>query len=222
MDNFKKEKNEDKLYDQKYKPDIEINNETRNQENLIKKDIETDSNTNSKANKSIKSDLLDILKIVVFAFVLSILLNKFVITTSTVISGSMENTIMTGDKIIANRLSYLFNEPKRFDIIVFHFPDNEEDIYLKRIIGLPGDKIEIKDGKVFINDSIEPLAEDYLHEEMKGSFGPYNVPEDSYFLLGDNRNSSTDSREWENTYLKKDKIIGKAFLRYYPIIKIIN
>lgn len=222
MDNFKKEKNEDKLYDQKYKPDIEINNETRNQENLIKKDIETDSNSNSKANKSIKSDLLDILKIVVFAFVLSILLNKFVITTSTVISGSMENTIMTGDKIIANRLSYLFNEPKRYDIIVFHFPDNEEDIYLKRIIGLPGDKIEIKDGKVFINDSIEPLAEDYLHEEMKGSFGPYNVPEESYFLLGDNRNSSTDSREWENTYLKKDKIIGKAFLRYYPIIKIIN
>ncbi len=222
MDNFKKEKNEDKLYDQKYKPDVDINNETRNQENLIKKDIETDSNSNSKANKSIKSDLLDILKIVVFAFVLSILLNKFVITTSTVISGSMENTIMTGDKIIANRLSYLFNEPKRFDIIVFHFPDNEEDIYLKRIIGLPGDKIEIKEGKVFINDSIEPLVEDYLHEEMKGSFGPYNVPEESYFLLGDNRNSSTDSREWENTYLKKDKIIGKAFLRYYPIIKIIN
>ena len=93
----------------------------------------------------------------------------------------------------------------------------------QRIIHIKNNKIsyvmEIIDGKVYINDSEEPLEEDYLKETPTGSFGPYYVPEDSYFMLGDNRNDSRDSRWWNNTYVKRDKILAKAVWRYFPLDK---
>ena len=95
-------------------------------------------------------------------------------------------------------------------------------MFIKRIIGLPGEKVEIIDGKVYINDSKEPLEEDYIKEEMEGSFGPYDVPEGCYFMMGDNRNDSLDSRFWNDKYVKKDAILGKAKLQYYPKIKLIK
>lgn len=115
------------------------------------------------------------------------------------------------------RLYYDFKEPERGDIVIFKYPDDESVDYLKRIIGLPGETVEIISGKVYINGEL--LDEPYLSEEPTGDFGPYQVPEDSYFMLGDNRAVSKDSRYWHNTYVKKDKIIAKAFVMYWPSLK---
>ncbi|BCK01335.1 signal peptidase I [Anaerocolumna chitinilytica] len=171
---------------------------------------------------SAKKEILSWVKVILAALVLSFLLNHYVIVSAEVPTGSMENTVMIGDRIIASRLSYHFHEPKRGDIVVFYFPDDETQRYLKRIIGLPGDTIEIKDGKVYINGSTEPLKEDYLRETPVGDYGPYTVPKDSYFMMGDNRNDSFDSRFWEHTYATKDEIIGKAEFRYFPYPKLLK
>src|SRR5690554_116682 len=127
------------------------------------------------------------------AFLLALIINRFVIFKVEVPTGSMENTIMTGDKVFTFRLSYLFSKPKRGDIIVFPFPDNEELDYIKRIIGTPGDKIEIREGILYIND--QEVVEDYIMEPMeKEDMEAVVVPEGCYFVMGDNRNSSMDSR----------------------------
>lgn len=165
-----------------------------------------------------KKEILDWFKVILAALAISFILNNFVIVNAQVPTGSMENTVMTDDRVFALRLSYLFEDPKRGDIIVFPFPDDESQNYLKRIIGLPGDTIKIKDGKVYINDSEKPLKEDYLKEKPTGTYGPYKVPENSYFMMGDNRNNSLDSRFWEHPFVKRDKILGKVILRYYPSI----
>ena len=146
-----------------------------------------------------------------------VLLQSFVIVNANVPTGSMEDTIMAGDRIIAGRFSYWFSDPERGDIVVFRYPDDETKLYVKRIIGLPGDTVEISDGTVYING--EALEEPYLDVETIGEFGPYEVPEDSYFMMGDNRNDSQDSRYWENTYVKRDKILGKVYFTYLPRIK---
>lgn len=150
------------------------------------------------------------------ALVLAIFVNKILIVNATVPTGSMESTIMPKDRIVAFRLSYMFENPKRGDICVFRYPDDETQYYVKRVIGLPGDKVEVRNGKVYINDAKESLNEPYLKEPMNGNFGPYVVPVDSYFMMGDNRNNSLDSRFWNNKFVKKDKILGKVFFRYYP------
>jgi len=123
------------------------------------------------------------------------------------------NTIMPGDRIIASRIHYYFSEPKRGDIVVFRYPDNEEVLYVKRIIGLPNETVEIKDGNVYINGKL--LEEPYIKEKAYGDFGPYEVPEGCYFMLGDNRNGSTDSRRWTNKYVKKKRFLEKLFLNIF-------
>ena len=134
---------------------------------------------------------------------------------------SMRSELKNGDVVLVNRLVYNAMTPKRGDIIAFK-PNGRENAhyYIKRIVGLPGETVTIRDGKVYINDSTEPLRDDFCPETPVGDFGPYEVPEGCYFMLGDNRNVSKDSRYWLNPYVEKDKIIGKAFLRYWPLNKI--
>ena len=131
---------------------------------------------------------------------------------------------MTGDRIFGFRLAYEWNEPERFDIVIFKSPDDPEqkELYIKRIIGLPGETINIVNGKVYIDGKKTPLDDSFCPETPIGDFGPYTVPEGCYFMLGDNRNCSKDSRFWENTYVREDQIVGKAVLRYYPSIKLMN
>lgn len=158
---------------------------------------------------------------IVAAVVIALLLNRFILINAEIPSGSMENTIMTGDKLIGFRLAYLFKEPERGDIIIFRYPDDETQNYVKRIIGCPGDTVVIQDAQIYINGSTEPLQEDYLKEDWMVSTGPYTfeVPQDSYLVLGDNRNDSADARYWTNKYVAKDKILGKAIFRYWPLNK---
>lgn len=156
------------------------------------------------------------------AIIIALFLKNFVIINATVPTGSMENTIMTNDCIMGFRLAYTISEPKRGDIIIFKYPDDETQKYVKRIIGLPGDNIYIENGEIYINGSVTPYQESYLKEEWVIANGPYEfqVPEDSYLVLGDNRNNSLDARYWTNKYVTKDKIIGKALFVYFPFSRL--
>lgn len=123
---------------------------------------------------------------------------------------SMNPTLQHGEYLLINNLSYYLNEPQRGDIIVFHHPNSELNL-IKRVIGLPGDQIEISDQHVKVNGVI--LDEPYIQAEPTYS-GSWTVPDGEYFVLGDNRNSSSDSHSWQ--YLPKENIIGKAIFIYYP------
>ena len=161
------------------------------------------------------SEVLSLVKIVVIAVVFALVFTNFIIINAEVPSGSMRDTIWEGDRLFGFRLAYKFSEPKRGDIIIFKFPDDETQNYVKRVIGLPNDIVQIKNGRVYINgeELDEPYIKDYILDD--GETYTYIVPEDSYFLLGDNRNNSKDSRYWVNTFVKKEKIVAKVVVRYY-------
>ena len=163
-------------------------------------------------------ELFDLLASVAITVVVLVILKEYVIINAYIPSGSMENTIMPKDRIIGNRLAYLFHEPERGDIIIFKYPDDERQLFVKRIIGLPGETVTIEDAKVYIGEEMLRLEEAYLKEEWildKGDYS-FEIPDDSYLVLGDNRNNSKDSRYWENTYVTEEKILGKAVFRYWP------
>ncbi|HBI74433.1 MAG TPA: signal peptidase I [Lachnospiraceae bacterium] len=163
-------------------------------------------------NKQVLKEAFSWIMVLVVAVAIAFLINRFVIFKVAVPTGSMENTILVDDKVVTFRLSYLFHDPERGDIVVFPFPDNEKEDYIKRIIGLPGETVEGKAGLVYING--EPLEEPYVKEKINRDFGPYEVPEDHYFMMGDNRNESQDSRYWDNKFLAENKIKGKALFKY--------
>lgn len=174
---------------------------------------ETTDNADKKSNR--RSEILSWVIIIASAFVFAFVINRVLLLRTVITSGSMRPTMEIGEHVIANRLAYLFNDPERGDMVFFANPENENEIYVKRIIGLPGDKVEIKKGRVYINDSEKALKEPYLFEKAeKLDFGPFNVPENCYFMLGDNRNISNDSRFWNIHYVSKDKIYGKALFGY--------
>lgn len=163
-----------------------------------------------------KKEVISWVQTIVLAILIALFINHFVIVNASVPTGSMENIIMPKDRIVAFRWSYILNSPERGDIVVFKFPDDEEILYVKRVIGVPGDKVEVKDGRVYVNDEL--LDEPYIKEPMfeDASWPVYNVPENSYFMMGDNRNYSEDSRYWDNTFVQKEKMLGKVFFKYYP------
>ncbi len=126
---------------------------------------------------------------------------------------SMQPTLYDGDFVIVNKLAYKFGSPQRGDIIIFHFPpDPDQEPYIKRVIGLPGDMVSVEGGNVFINDV--PLREPYIKAPPTYE-STWVVPPDSLFVLGDNRNNSSDSHTWGMVPLKN--IIGKAELVYLPV-----
>lgn len=153
------------------------------------------------------------------ALAAAFIINSFLLVNAQIPSGSMEDTIMPGDRVFGNRLAYVFSEPERFDIIIFKYPDDESQLFIKRVIGLPGETVEIRDGNIYIDGSEAPLDDVKTKETMEGSFGPYTVPEGCYFVMGDNRNNSRDSRYWEHTFVSEDEILGKAVFRYWPLNK---
>lgn len=185
-----------------------------NEEKKNSKDEETE---NEKIDW--KKEVLSFASTLLIAMAFVIVLKNFVIINANVPTGSMENTIMPGDNILGFRLAYLQEGPERGDVIFFPFPDDETQKYVKRIIGLPGETVTIMDGKIYIDGATEPLEEPYLKEEWTKGTGPFvfEIPEDSYLCLGDNRNRSADAREWNNPYVAREKIIAKAIFTYYPI-----
>ena len=172
----------------------------------------------------IAREILEWVMVIVISAALAFALDKYIIVNAKIPSASMEPTIMTGDRLIGNRLAYKTGDkPERGDVVIFLFPDNEDEYFIKRVIGLPGETVTIKNGGVYINDSTTPLDEsDYLVTVPLGDYGPYTVPQGAYFMMGDNRNNSMDSRFWKQPYVYENKILGKAWIRYYPKITKIN
>lgn len=160
-------------------------------------------------------DLIEIFVVAMAIFVVGYL---FFFQPHQVKGSSMEPNFHDAEYILTDKISYRFSPPKRGDIVIFRAPKNRELDYIKRVIGLPKDKIRITNGKVFING--QQLKEDYLQGRITspGSFLPegkeYTVGENEYFCLGDNRPYSSDSRDW-GTVVRED-IIGKAWLKYWP------
>lgn len=171
---------------------------------------------------NLKKEIFEWVKIIVVAAAIALILNTFIIANSEVPSGSMETTIMTNDRILGSRLTYKFGDPERGDIVIFDHvsgPGRGKTRFVKRIIGLPGESVDIRDGHVYIDGSETPLDEPYLHEGMKPETLQFQVPEGCYFMMGDNRNYSTDARYWADHYVPKNKIIAKVYYRYFPGIK---
>ena len=208
-------------------------NENSNVESEIEKEETIDSDKKKKKDKkqdkeefNFKKELFSWIKIFVVAVVIAFFINNVIIMNANVPSGSMKNTISEGDRMIGLRTAYWFSDPQRGDIVIFENPDYKENgsraddkYYVKRVIGMPGDKVVISNAKVYINDSKTPLNETYLPEEwtqVNGDEEPleYKVPKGCYFLMGDNH--SSDARFWKNTYVKRSKIIAKAEFKYWP------
>lgn len=189
-----------------------------------KLDIEDDNDDSMEENKIFK-EVVDYIKIIAFAFVIAFVLTHFVIVNAKVPTGSMNNTIETGSRIIGNRISYKFSDPERFDIAIFKAPDSPKENYVKRIIGLPGEHVVIDKSEITITlaDGSKKikLNETYLKEKWTENAGPYtfNVPKDSYLMLGDNRNNSNDARLWTNKYVSRDVLLGKVEFEYFPSLK---
>jgi signal peptidase I len=159
------------------------------------------------------SVLREIIETILLAAIIWLAVN-FATARYVVDGQSMEPNLHTGQFLIVSRLAYRFGDPQRGDIIVFDFPGNPSDDYVKRIIGLPGEKVTIENGHIFING--QRLDEPYLPPDdiTLPSQGQWTVPDGQYFVLGDNRAHSSDSRSWG--MLEMNKIIGKAWISYWP------
>lgn len=158
--------------------------------------------------------LKDFLESIVIAVILALLIKTFIFSFFYIPSRSMEPTLQKNDRIVVTKYTYRFSNPQRGDIIVFKYPYDTKKDYVKRLIALPGEKLEIIDSNLYINDEL--IEEPYLPMDLDfGNFGPIMVPEDQYFMMGDNRNNSSDSREWG--FVDKKLLVGKVQMRYWPI-----
>lgn len=173
--------------------------------------------TNAKRKKIIKEVIIWVVEIIA-VILLAYFLVEYAVEKTTVVGESMETTLQEGDKIVINKLAYRFSKPKRFDVIVFKQSGKEHSYYnIKRIIGLPGETVQIKDGVVYIND--EPIKEKSAVDVIKNpglSVEPIILEDKEYFVLGDNRNLSEDSRFANIGNVVFDDIIGKAWIRLKP------
>lgn len=178
---------------------------------------EKDGNTGEKVEKNTAKEILSMVAYIAFVLLLTFLVVRYVGQRTQVEGHSMETTLYNKDQLIVDKISYRFRDPERFDIIVFPFQYKENTYYIKRIIGLPGETVQILDGDIYINGEI--LEEDYGKETMVVSGRAVNaiqLGDDEYFVLGDNRNHSEDSRYEEVGNIKRSDIIGRAFIRIWP------
>ena len=203
---------------------------------------EKDSPNDSEEDFDLRKEVISWLLSLAFVIVAVLFINNFIIVNAQVPSSSMENTIMPGNRLIGTRFSYWFSEPERGDIVIFHYPLDEKIIYIKRVIGLPGETVKIEDGKIYINDSETPLDEPYLKEEwlVENTGFSYTIPEDCWLMLGDNRNNSADSRYWPQkaletglvssieegrekySFVHSDQIMARAVFRYWGGFKVLT
>jgi signal peptidase I len=203
--------------------------------------------------KEIFAEAVSWIKTIAFALIFAWFFTNFIIVNATVPTGSMKDTIQINDRIVAFRLSYLFRDPERYDIIVFRGPYEGAVLYVKRVIGLPGETVSISDWRVYINHADEPLEEsfvlssftyraphrnfplpghpgvgDYVTVSEDGSQAYITVPEGHFFVLGDARDNSVDSRRGMgthgdmHTFVYQDQILGRVIFRYFPWFRILT
>ena len=175
------------------------------------------------ALQNIGAFFLDIIETIVVALAIFVVIYLFFVQPHQVRGASMESNFHDGEYIMTDKISYRFGDPKRGQVIIFKAPRNPELDFIKRVIGLPGERIKVQNGKVYLNGAL--LNETYLDSTvttLPGSFAREGqdvlVPAGQYLVFGDNRPHSSDSREWG--YITKDEIIGRAFFRYWPPKKV--
>ena len=173
--------------------------------------------------KKVWEFFLDTVETAAIAFGIFLVIYGFIAQPHEVKGNSMYSTLEHGDFLLTDKISYRFNGPERGDIVVFKSPVNTRLEYIKRIVALPGETVQVSEGKVFINDRL--LQEDYLLfglETKPGNFlkegVPVTIPNDAYLVMGDNRPNSSDSREWGT--VPADNLIGKVFVRYWPLNRV--
>lgn len=172
------------------------------------------------SREKMKKELLSVLLYTLIVLSLAAVMKKFVLQRTVVDGYSMENTLKDKDQLIIDKLSYRLTDPKRFDIVVFPYQYDEDTYFIKRVIGLPGETVQIAENVIYING--EPLAENYGKEAMDEYTAGIAetelvLGEDEYFVMGDNRNNSSDSRSEDVGPIKRDDIIGRAALRIFPL-----
>lgn len=194
---------------------------------------ETENNkekANSKLPPVVKT-ILEYLMVVAIGALIAVFLTQVVIVNAVVPTGSMKDTINEGDRLIGLRLTYYFDSPERGDVVIFKCPekgDNYNVLYVKRVVGLPGETVKISNGQVWIINEEYPdgflLDEGYLRETPNAALAvnneEYVIPEGHYFTMGDNRNESHDSRFWGT--VEEDRILAKVLFRYFPGFEIIK
>ena len=157
----------------------------------------------------------------VSAFLLALLIRWLLLQAFFIPSGSMENTLLKDDRILVSKVQYYFRPPVRGEVIVFWF-EEENKHFIKRVIGLPGDRIEMIGKKLFVNNALqyEPYVvhKDPGTDAIRDNYRPQTVPKDRFFVMGDNRDFSKDSRFWG--YVKKKDIVGRAFCIYWPVPRV--
>ncbi|MDD5561425.1 MAG: signal peptidase I [Candidatus Omnitrophica bacterium] len=182
-----------------------------------------------------KSVLRDWIESIVIAFLLAMVIRTFVVQAFKIPTGSMRMTLQEGDLILVNKFIYgakvplinfylpAFRQPKRGDVVVFVYPEDKSKDFIKRLVGLPGETIEIKGGSIYVDD--KPAGEPIFKQTYYYNRGDFaaegqkiTVPEDSYFVLGDNSVSSKDSRYWG--FVPKENLLGQAMVIYWPIRRI--
>jgi len=173
----------------------------------------------SEIPKSTMRFLFELVKIVLIALAFSWVLRSYVVEPRKIPSGSMLPTIQLQDRVLVDKFFFkYFDHISPGDIIVFHPPPsaNTKDDYIKRVVGIAGDKLEIRNHTTYVND--QPLYEPYVVDKSKDDYGPIVIPVDSVFVMGDNRNNSVDSRKWG--VLPTKNITGRTILRYWPMDQI--
>jgi signal peptidase I len=170
--------------------------------------MQTEEQTTSQAGSALR----EIVETILFTLLIYVLVRTFLFENYRVVGRSMEPTLENDQFLVVSKLDYRLHSPQRGDIIVFRDPRAEDRKLIKRIIGLPGDAVEITNGAVSINGEL--LDEPYIESPGRYTEAPLTVPEGQYFVLGDNRNNSSDSHAWGT--LAKDLIVGKAWLSYWP------
>lgn len=182
------------------------------------------SNKKTKPEKIETDKVKDIIGMVVYFLIVvavMVFVVKFIGQRTLVIGDSMQTTLSDGDNLITDKITYRFRDPKRFDIVVFPFKENTSKLLIKRIIGMPGETVQIKNGKVYINGY--ELQENYGIAVMNDAglaSEPILLGEDEYFVLGDNRNNSQDSRFSSVGNVSRSDLIGRAWVRLWPLDKI--
>lgn len=185
-------------------------------------------NNMAKILKAIGSLLLDFFETIVTALAIFVLVYLFLLQPHQVKGNSMytflPDSFNNGEYLLTNKISYRFNDPQRGDVVIFKAPQNQDYDYIKRIIGLPEERIKIQKGKVFINDLLLDESK-YLPNDSYTNAGRFikegeilTIPLEKYFVIGDNRSHSSDSRDWG--FISQKNIIGKAWFRYWPLAKI--
>lgn len=172
--------------------------------------------------ESKRTPAFDLVEAVIVAVIIAIGIRFFLVESFVIPSASMEPTLVPGDRVMVNKLTYRLNDPKPGDIVVFRYPLDTRSIYIKRLIAVGGQTVEVRQGRLYIDGQRTPEENYVMPDTVMDDFGPAQVPPDTFFVMGDNRNNSQDSRSWGT--VPRQNFLGKAFLLYWPVgrLQVIN